>query len=71
MGVPCQTPASAARRLVCELKAQREDEGQHTFDKGLAISKQPKIGRFVLKIDREGAVVPCPFARLAHVSPMV
>jgi hypothetical protein len=46
---------------VCELEAEREDEGQHTFDKGLAISKEPKIGRFVLKINRDGPV----FAGLA------
>src|SRR5262249_17462225 len=71
MRVARQAPTSLTGRLVCELKAERADEGRHTFDKGLAIPKQPKIGRFVLKIDRDGAVVPCPFARLSHVSPLV
>ena len=70
MGVTCQTPAAATGRLVCELKAQGQEGGQHTFDTGITIVKQPKIGRFVLKIDSGGAVVPCPFARLSHVSPL-
>jgi hypothetical protein len=38
-------------------------------DKDLAISQELKVGRFVLKINDNGAVVPCPFARLFHVSP--
>jgi len=53
-----------------ELKAQGEEKGHHTFDKGLAISQELKVGRFVLKINGDGAVVPCPFAHLFHVSPL-
>ena len=66
-----QASTAVARGLVCELKAQREEKGHHAFDKGLAISQELKVGRLVLKINRDGAVVPCPFARLSHVSPMV
>jgi len=69
MGVPCQTPAPATRRLVCELKAKGEEKGEDTFDKRLAIVKQTKVGGFVLEIDSDGAVVPCPFVCLSHVSP--
>jgi MoaA/NifB/PqqE/SkfB family radical SAM enzyme len=70
MGVSGQTPTTGAGRLVCELKAQGEEKGQHAFDKGLAISQELKVGRLVLKINGDGAVVPCPFARLSHVSPL-
>ena len=31
-------------------------KGEHAFDKRLAIAKQLKVGRFVLKIDGDGAV---------------
>jgi hypothetical protein len=46
---------------VFELKAEGQDEGDHEFDKGLAITKQLKVGRFMLKINRDGPV----FAGLA------
>ena len=69
MGVAGQASPPAARRLVCELEAEREDEGQHTFDKGLAISKEPKIGRFVLKINRDGPVVAGLTSGGSHESP--
>jgi hypothetical protein len=39
---------------VCELKVDGQDEGEHTFDKDFAIAKQLKVGRFILKIDRDG-----------------
>jgi len=70
MGVARETPTAATRSLVCELKAQGEEKGHHTFDKGLAISQELKVGRFVLKINGNGAIVPCPFARLFHMSPL-
>jgi hypothetical protein len=64
-----QAPAAATGRLVRELKAEGEKERQHTFDKGLAVAKQLKVGRFVLKINRDSPV----FAGLAgggsHGSP--
>jgi hypothetical protein len=40
MGVARQAPATATRRLVFELKAQRQDEGEDTFDKRLAVTKE-------------------------------
>ena len=61
---------AVTRGLVCELKAQGEEKGHHTFDKGLAISSELKVGRLVVKINGDGAVVPCPFARLSPVSPL-
>ena len=50
MRVARQTPTAATHGLVCELKAQGEEKGHHTFDKGLPIAQELKIGRFVLKI---------------------
>ena len=65
-----QASATSTHRLVFELKAEGQDEGDHAFDKRFAIAKQLKVGRFVLKINGDGAVVPCPFARLFRVSPL-
>ena len=59
MGVARQAPASATGRLMCELKAEGQDEGQHTFEKRLAIIKELKVGRFILKIDGDGTVFAC------------
>jgi hypothetical protein len=56
-----QAPSPAAGRLVFQLKAQGHHEGQDTFEKRLAIAKQLKVGRFVLKINRDSPV----FAGLA------
>jgi hypothetical protein len=55
---------------VGELKAQGQEKGHHAFDKGLAIAQELQVGRFVVKINGDGAVVPYPFARLSHVSPL-
>jgi|SRR5216683_3183238 len=63
-----QASTAVTRGLVCELKAQGEEKGHHAFDKGLAIAQELKVGHLVLKINGDGAVVPCPFARLSHVS---
>jgi hypothetical protein len=46
---------------VCQLKAEGEDERHYQGDKRLAVTKQLKVGRFILKIDGNGAV----FAGLA------
>ena len=70
MRVAGETPAPATGRRMCELKAQGQDKGEDTLDKRLAIVQQAKVGRFILKINGDGAVVPCPFARLSHVSPL-
>jgi hypothetical protein len=61
MRVARQAPSTPTGGLVCELKADGQNEGKYTFDKGLAISKQLKVGRFILKIDRDGPI----FAGLA------
>jgi hypothetical protein len=68
MGVAGQAATAVTRGLVGELKAQGEGKGHHTFDKGFAIAQELQVGRCVLKINGDGAVVPCSFARLSHVS---
>ena len=64
-----QAPTSLTRRLVFELKAQGQDKSHHQFHKGLAVAKQLHVGRFVSKIDSDGAVFAGLFGRCAHVSP--
>ena len=56
-----QASTTSTHRLVFELKAARQDEGDHAFDKRLAIAQELKGGRFMLKINSDGAV----FAGLA------
>ena len=58
MRVACETPAPATGRLVCELKAEGHDEGEDTFEERLAIVKQVSVGRFIVAIDSDSAVVP-------------
>jgi len=69
MRMACQAPSPATGRLVLELKTEGEKERQDTFEKRLAVAKQLKVGRFVLKIHGDGPV----FAGLAgggsHGSP--
>jgi hypothetical protein len=52
-------PALATDRRVGELEAQGQDKGEDELHKRLAIVQQAKAGRFILKIDGGGAVVPC------------
>jgi hypothetical protein len=54
-----------------ELEADREDEGENKLDKRFAIADQLKIGRWVVEIDGDGAVLACRFGPVAHVSPSV
>jgi hypothetical protein len=54
---------------MCELKAKGEEKDEDTLDKRFAIIEQTKVGGFVLEIDGDGAVVPCPWGCVAHVSP--
>ena len=68
MGMACQAPAAPTGRLVCELKAEGEKKGEDTFNKGLAVAKQLNVGRFVSKIDSDGAVFASLFGCCAHVS---
>src|SRR5215813_3040032 len=70
MGVARQAPASATGCLMCELKAKRQDEGEDTFDKRLAVIKELKVGRLVPKIDSDGAVCAYRLSCCVHVSPL-
>ena len=56
MRVARQAPAAATGRLVCELKAKRQNEGEDTLEKRLPIAKQLKVRCFILKIDGDGTV---------------
>ncbi len=51
MRVARQASTAVTGRLVCQLKAKGQEKGEDAFDKGLAITKQLKVGRFVLEID--------------------
>jgi hypothetical protein len=54
---------------VGELKAKGEEESAHEFDERLAIAKQLKVSRFMLKIDRDGPVVAGLKGGMAHGAP--
>jgi hypothetical protein len=58
MGVTRQAPAAATGGLVGELKAQGEEKGEDAFDKRFAVAKKLSVGRFIVEIDGDGAVVP-------------
>jgi hypothetical protein len=68
MRVACETPSTATTRLVCELKAERQDECDHEFDKRLAIAQELKVGRFILKINSDGAICTGLAGRVLHGS---
>ena len=71
-GCPMSCKIRSIISVACDFTTKSDGiwKGQHTFDKGLAIAQQLQVGRFVVKINGDGAVVPCPFARLSHVSPL-
>ena len=69
MRVARQASPSATGRLVLELKAKRQHEGEDTLEKGLAITKQLKVGRFVLEIDGESPVFAGLASGVAHGLP--
>src|SRR5262244_1919422 len=56
MRVACQASPTSTHRLVFELKAARQDEGEHAFDKRPAIAQELKVGRFIVEINSDGAV---------------
>src|SRR5215471_7618908 len=68
MGVTGQTATTRTGRLVGELEADREDEGQDKLDKRFAIVDQLEVGGWILEIDGEDAVLACRFGGLRHVS---
>ncbi len=59
MGVTREAPAAATGGLVEELKPQGQEKGEDAFDERLPVTKKVKVGRFVLKIDSDGAVCAC------------
>jgi hypothetical protein len=63
MRVARQAPTAATGCLVLELKPEREEERQHQFEKRLAVTKQLKVGGFVLEIDGDRPI----FAGLASL----
>ena len=69
MGVARQAPTAATGHLVLELKAKGQEKGEDTFDKRLAVAKELKIGRLVLKINGDSPVFVGRFGRCAHVLP--
>ena len=69
MRMPRQAPAAVTGRLVSKLKANGQEEGEHELEKRLAIAKQLKVGRFILKIDGDGPVLACRLGCLSHLSP--
>jgi hypothetical protein len=71
MGMAGQAPAAATGRLLFELKATGEEKGEDEFDKRLAIVKELKVGRVIVEIDGDGAVVPHPCGGCAHVLPQI
>jgi hypothetical protein len=63
-----QAPTAATGRLVLELKAQGEHEGEDQFHKGLAVAQQLKVGGFILEINGEGPVFAGLASGVAHGS---
>ena len=49
MRVAGQTPSALTGRLVLELEAKGQEEGEPTFDKGFAVFQQPEVGRIALE----------------------
>jgi hypothetical protein len=71
MGVARQASASAAGRLVLQLKAPRQDERQHQFNKCLPIAEQLKVRCFISKIDSDSPVFAGLASGVAHGHPQV
>jgi hypothetical protein len=69
MRVAGQAPAPATGGLMFQLQAKGEEEGEHTFDKRLAVAEQLKIGRFVQKINGDGPVFAGLRGSGSHASP--
>jgi hypothetical protein len=71
MRMPRQASSPITGRLVRELEAEGQEEGEHTFNKRLAVCNQAEVGGFVSKIDRDRAVFAPRFGRCAYVSPLM
>jgi hypothetical protein len=68
VGVARQAAALAAAGLVEELKAEREKKREHELDKRFGGAQELSVGRLIMEIDGERAVVACRFGGLSHVS---
>jgi len=66
-----QASSAITGRLVLELEAEGQEEGEHTFNKRLAVCTQAEVGGFVSTIDGDGAVFAPRFGRCAQVSPLM
>jgi hypothetical protein len=68
VGVASQKAAAGTGRCVVELKANGEDEGEDELDERFAIAKVLRVGRLIVEIDSEGAILAWCFGGLCHVS---
>jgi hypothetical protein len=57
MGVACRAAASLTGRLGFQLKAKGQEKGDHQCNKCLAIVTPLNVGRLIVEIDGDGAVV--------------
>ena len=71
MGVARQAATCAATGFVCELEADREDEGEDPLDKRLGVVEKRKVGRLIVEVNGDGTVLACRFGGRFHVSPSV
>jgi hypothetical protein len=69
MRVACKTLAPEAGSPVLKMKAKGQEKSENELDKCLARFNQVEVGRFVSKIDSDGAVFSRRFSHCAHVSP--
>jgi hypothetical protein len=68
MRVAREAPAATTGCFVLELNPQRQDKGQHQFNKRRPIAEQLHVGSFILKLDSDGAVFSGPFRCWPQVS---
>src|SRR4029450_11840395 len=68
MGVASHRAAAVTGRLVFELEADGEDEGEDELDERLGIAKELCVSGLIVEIDGEGAVLAWCFGCLCHVS---
>jgi len=68
MGVAGQAASLAAAGLMKELKAEGEEEGEDELDKRVGVAQERKVGRLIVEIDGDSAVVACRLSMLSHVS---
>jgi hypothetical protein len=69
MGMTRQAPAAVTGGLVFQLQAKRQEEGAHELEKRLAITKQLKVGGFVLEINGDRPIFSALADLFWHGSP--